>query len=64
MDYYKKLLRYHIAGVREYWGRSRETMVTVYNFESDNMEEYLFGEEVAVGIYREQSTARIPPPLR
>lgn len=33
IDYYKKLLRYHIAGLREHWGWSRETMVTVYNFE-------------------------------
>ena len=53
MDYYKKLFKYHITGVREYWVVDPEKqMITVYNFEDDNMEEYLFGEEIPVGIYK------------
>lgn len=52
MDYYKKLLKYRTAGVREYWVVDQDrNLVTVYNFEADNMEEYLFGEAVPVGIY-------------
>lgn len=44
MDYYKKLIKYRTAGVREYWvvDPDRRT-VTVYNFERDTMEEYPFG---------------------
>lgn len=56
MDYYKKLLKYRTAGVREYWVVDQDrNLVTVYNFEADNMEEYLFGEAVPVGIYEEFS---------
>lgn len=52
MDYYKKLIKYRTAGVREYWvvDPDRRT-VTVYNFERDTMEEYPFGGEVPAGIY-------------
>lgn len=53
MDYYKKLLKYRTAEVREYWVVDPDkNTVTVYNFESDNMEEYSFGEDVPVGIYK------------
>ena len=52
MDYYKKLFKYCTAGVREYWVVDPDRrIVTVYEFEHDNMEEYSFGEEVPVGIY-------------
>ena len=52
MAYYKKLIKYRMAGVREYWVVDPERkLVTVYNFERDTMEEYPFGEEVPVGIY-------------
>lgn len=52
MDYYKKLFKYRSAGVREYWVVDPDRkIVTVYEFEHDNMEEYSFGEEVPVGIY-------------
>lgn len=52
MDYYKKLFKYHTAGVREYWVvDSEKELVTVYNFEKDSMEEYSFGLEIPVGIY-------------
>ena len=52
MDYYKKLFKYRTAGVREYWVLDPEKeVVTVYNFEQDNMQEYSFGDDVPVGIY-------------
>ena len=52
MDYYKKLIKYCTAGVREYWVvDSDRKIVTVYNFEADTMIEYPFGEEVPAGIY-------------
>ncbi len=56
MDYYKKLFKYHTAGVREYWVVDPDKqIVTIYNFEHDTMEEYSFGEDVPVGIYNEFS---------
>lgn len=52
MDYYKKLFKYHTAEVREYWVVDIEKqLVTVYDFEHDNMEEYHFGGDISVGIY-------------
>lgn len=52
MDYYKKLFQYRTAGVREYWAVDTDKqLVTVYDFEHDNMEEYSFGTEVPVGMY-------------
>lgn len=42
------------AGVREYWVVDPDKeMITVYNFEIDNMEEYSFGEDIPVGIYED-----------
>lgn len=54
MDYYKKLFKYRTAGVKEYWvvDPGRE-VTTVYNFEKDTMNEYLFMEDVPVGIYED-----------
>ncbi len=53
MDYYTKLFKYRTAEVREYWVvDSDKNTVTVYDFENDNMEEYSFGEDVPVGIYK------------
>lgn len=52
IDYYNKLFKYRTAGVREYWVVDPDRkIVTVYEFEHDNMEEYSFGEDVPVGIY-------------
>lgn len=52
MDYYTKLMKYQSAGVREYWiVDAKKQLVTVYDFEGENVEEYPFGEEVPVGIY-------------
>lgn len=56
MDYYKKLFKYRTAGVREYWVIDADKqLITVYDFEQDNMEEYTFDENIPVGIYKELS---------
>lgn len=52
MDYFTKLFKYRIAGVREYWiVDPTKELVTVYRFEKETMEQYSFGEDVSVGIY-------------
>ena len=52
MDYYKKLFKYRTADVREYWVVDPDKkVVTVYDFEQDNMEEYSFGMDIPVSIY-------------
>lgn len=52
MDFYKKLLKYRTARVREYWIVDYEKkQVMVYNFESDEMTYYTFDDKVKVGIY-------------
>lgn len=52
MDYFTKLFKYRMAGVREYWiVDPAKEMVMVYRFEKETMEEYSFGEDVPVGIY-------------
>lgn len=54
MDYYRKLFKYRTAGVREYWVIDPEKqMITVYDFENDNMGEYSFYDKVNVGIYED-----------
>lgn len=52
MDYFTKLFKYQKAGVREYWivDPEKEHVIT-YQFEKETMEDYSFGEEIAVGIY-------------
>ena len=54
MDYAKKLFKYRTAGVREYWiidyGRSR---ITVYNFEQEEMTEYMFSDKVNASIFED-----------
>lgn len=51
-DYIKKMIKYNMAGVREYWIADYEkNRVTVYNFEHNTMEEYSFEDDVPVGIY-------------
>ena len=53
MDCYKKLIKYRTAEVREYWVVDPDKkVVTVYDFEQDNMEEYSFGMDIPVGIYK------------
>lgn len=52
MDYFTKLFKYRMSGVREYWiVDPKKAMVTVYRFEKETMEDYSFGEDVPVGIY-------------
>lgn len=52
MDYNKKLFKYRIAGVREYWiVDPMKQQITVYNFEHDTFEEYSFSDKVKAGIY-------------
>ena len=52
MDYFTKLFKYRTAGVREYWIVDPDKdRVTVYNFDSDSMEEYSFTDNIPSGIY-------------
>lgn len=52
MDYMIKLFKYKIAGVREYWiVDPRDNIITVYDFEHDDLQRYSFEERVKVGIY-------------
>ena len=52
MDYFTKLFKYRIAGVREYWiVDPTKELVMVYRFEKETMEQYSFGEDEPVGIY-------------
>lgn len=54
MDYNKKLFKYRMAGVREYWIADPVNLrVTVYNFEHDAFEEYSFTDKVKAGIYED-----------
>ncbi|MEY8284025.1 Uma2 family endonuclease [Lachnospiraceae bacterium 50-23] len=52
IDYFTKLFKYRTAGVREYWiVDPAQEMIMVYRFEQETMEQYSFGEDVAVGIF-------------
>ena len=54
MDYNKKLFKYRTAGVREYWIVDYErNLITVYDFEHDEMADYTFSEKVKAGIYED-----------
>ena len=54
MDYYTKLFKYRTAGVREYWIVDIEkNRITIYNFESEDTNEYTFADSIASGIYPE-----------
>jgi Uma2 family endonuclease len=51
-----KLFKYRSAGVREYWiVDPAKEQVVVYEFEQERMEQHSFGEEIAVGIYKDFS---------
>ena len=52
MDYFTKLFKYRTAGVREYWIVDPEKdRIFVYNFESEDTEDYTFSDSIKVGIY-------------
>ena len=54
MDYYRKMVKYNSAGVREYWIVDPErSSVLVYNFEFDKIQEYTFKDSVKAGIYED-----------
>lgn len=54
MDYYVKLFKYRMAGVREYWIADPEkNRVTVYDFEHDAVGEYTLSDKVKAGIYED-----------
>ena len=54
MDYFTKLFQYRNTGVREYWiVDPLKNRITVYNFETDDIEEYSFSDSVKVGIYED-----------
>ena len=52
MDYYTKLFKYKTAGVKEYWIVDYEkNVVTVYDFQNDDGNDYTFSDKIPVGIY-------------
>jgi len=54
MDYNKKLFKYRNAGIREYWIVDYDrNLITVYNFEHDEMTDYTFKDKVKAGIYED-----------
>lgn len=51
MDYYKKLLKYREAGVKEYWVVDPDKkVIIVYNFIEDEMYEFTFDDKVKSNI--------------
>lgn len=53
-DYYKKLMKYGTAGVREYWIVDYEkNHIIVYNFEHDTVDDYSFSDNVKAGMYND-----------
>ncbi len=54
MDYYRKIFKYSSAGVREYWiVDAQKNRVLVYNFESEEIQDYTFADSVKAGIYED-----------
>ena len=52
MDYFIKLFKHRSAGVREYWiVDSSKNRVTVWNFETDNTDDFTLSDQVKAGIY-------------
>jgi Uma2 family endonuclease len=53
-DYMRKMFKYRDSGVREYWiVDPLKKMVRTYDFENELTGDYLFTEEIQVGIYKE-----------
>lgn len=54
MDYFTKLFKYRTAGVREYWiVDPSKKRITVYNFDTETVEDYSFEDAVKTGIYED-----------
>ena len=54
MDYTKKLFKYRMAGVREYWILDYErNLIMVYDFEHDEMKDYTLKDKVKTNIYQD-----------
>ncbi len=54
MDYNKKLFKYRTANVREYWIVDYErNLITVYNFEHDEMTDHTWQDRVKAGIFED-----------
>lgn len=50
--YNKKLFKYRMTGVREYWiVDPMKQQIIVYNFEHDTFGEYSLSDKVKAGIY-------------
>ena len=55
-DYLLKLIEYRSAGVNEYWIVDPETkIITVYAFKQNIVDQYCFGKDVPVGIFKDFS---------
>lgn len=53
-DYLLKLFKYRTAGVREYWiVDSDKNRIIVYNFETEDVNDYSFSDIVKAGIYED-----------
>lgn len=56
MDYSTKLFKYRSAAVQEYWLVDPDkNRIMVWNFETDDTEEYTFSDTVKAGIYDDLS---------
>ena len=52
MDYFTKLFKYRMSGVKEYWIVDPDkNQVMVYEFDKDDVSAYSFSDEISVGIY-------------
>ena len=52
MDYFTKLFKYRTADVREYWIVDPDkNRILVYNFESEDTQEFTFSDIIHTGIY-------------
>ena len=54
MDYFIKLFKYRMAGVKEYWIVDPiKNIIMAYHFESETVEHYSFTDKVKVAIYND-----------
>lgn len=54
MDYNKKLFKYRMVGVREYWiVDPAKKRILAYDFDNDDMGEFTFADAIPVGIFHD-----------